>query len=50
MTENMIREIIKAFSQELRFPDKQVFFIQNALYAWPLGYIQDKIQNVEHRK
>ncbi len=42
-------EIIKAFSLELQFPDKHVFFIQNALYAWPLGYIQDRLQNIGHR-
>ena len=32
-------EILKAFSDEMRFKDKKMFFIRDSLYAWPLGYI-----------
>lgn len=36
-------EILKALALELRFNEKHVFFIQNALHAWPIGYITEKI-------
>jgi len=37
-------QILKALAQELKFDKKHVFFIQNTLYAWPLGYVREKIE------
>jgi hypothetical protein len=35
-------KILKAFSEEMGFKDKKMFFIRDSLYAWPLGYILDR--------
>lgn len=37
-------EILKALALELKFKEKRVFFIQNTLHAWPVGYVINKIQ------
>ena len=37
-------EILKALALELDFEHKNVFFIQNTLYAWPVGYLKEKIE------
>ena len=37
-------ELLKALSLELEFNKRHVFFIQNTLYAWPLGYVREKIE------
>ena len=37
-------EILNTLSTELKFNKKKVFFMQDSLYAWPLGYIKDKIK------
>ncbi len=38
-------EILKALSEELGFAsnNKNVFFFRDSLFAWPLGYISDKL-------
>jgi hypothetical protein len=38
-------EILKGLSEELQFvaAKKHVFFFRDALYAWPLGYLRDKL-------
>lgn len=38
-------EILKALALELDFEHKNVFFIQNTLYAWPVGYLKEKIEH-----
>ncbi len=42
-------EILKGLSDELKFGPgkKSVFFFRDALYAWPLGYIRDKLHRDE---
>jgi len=36
-------EILKAISDELCFNSKTLFFNKDALHAWPLGYIEGKV-------
>ena len=35
-------EILRTFGQEMNFTKKNVFFIRDSLYAWPLGYISKR--------
>jgi len=37
-------EILKALSDQLNFQNKTLFFAKEALYAWPIGYLQEKIE------
>jgi hypothetical protein len=37
-------EILNAFALELNFNQKNVFFIQNVLNAWSVGYLKEKIE------
>ncbi len=40
-------EILKTISDELRFKDKTLFFNKDALHAWSLGYIEEKVKTIK---
>ena len=40
-------EILRTFSEEMHFGKKNLFFIRDSLYAWPLGYIRKRCED-EH--
>ena len=37
-------DLLKTFSEEMKFKDKTVFFMRDSLYAWPLGYLKARCQ------
>ncbi|CAK0741233.1 exported hypothetical protein [Gammaproteobacteria bacterium] len=43
-TNNLVAglDILKTFAEEMRFSEKDVFFIRNSLYAWPFGYLKTR--------
>jgi hypothetical protein len=37
-------DLLKTFSEEMKFKDKTVFFMRDSLYAWPLGYLKTRCE------
>jgi hypothetical protein len=44
--ENLIAgmDLLKTFSEEMKFGEKTLFFMRDSLYAWPLGYLKARCQ------
>ena len=38
-------DLMKTFSEEMRFKNKHVFFMRDSLYAWPLGYLKARCES-----
>ena len=38
-------DLMKAFSQEMGFKNKHIFFARDSLYAWPLGYLKARCES-----